>query len=395
MQRKSFSLGSLLAASLVVVGCSELPTSPETLSPDAPSLARAAARGTAARGGLTALGAAGRALPTLPSSVLPLSQAFGEFTTRAINPNDYVCSNESSPVVAVLDAELTKTLSDPAEAKRLLDMYARFADLVPTYEAIYFQTPETPQYYGYNGDFTKAITKSERDIKRFWDIPSSHIQVVAMHGTMLLDAERVYQTYILLGFPPAIAEAYTKVVTESLAASTTMNGGNYLFWTFNAVSARGDGFTDKIVMGDGILEAFAQIGFGDVAPQAIFAHEFAHQIQFENEYFEDLGEVTPPEETRYTELMADAMAAYYLTHARGATLRQKRVEQFLQVFYQLGDCGFTSSGHHGTPNQRLAAAQFGFRLADEAQKQGHILTAEEFHALFLAYYPNIIAPDAK
>ena len=391
MQRKSLSLGSLLTAALVVVGCHELPTSPETLSPNAPALARSAA----ARGGLTALGATNRALPTLPSSVLPLSQVFGEFPTRAINPNDYVCSNESSPVVAVLDAELATTLADPADRKRLLDMYARYADLLPVYEAIYFQTPETPQYYGYDGDFTKAITKTERDIKRFWDIPSSQIQVVAMHGTMLLDAERVYQTYLLFGFPPAVAVAYTKVVTESLAASTTMNGGNYLFWTFNAVSARGDDIDDKIVMGDGILEAFAQIGFGDVAPQAIFAHEFAHQIQFENQYFEDLGEVTPPEATRYTELMADAMAAYYLTHARGATLRQRRVAQFLEVFYQLGDCGFTSAGHHGTPNQRLAAAQFGFRLADEAQKQGHILSSEEFHELFLAYYPTLIAPDAQ
>jgi hypothetical protein len=390
MQRRSLPLASLLAAALAVVGCHELPTSPETLSPNAPALARA----RAARGGLAALASTGRVLPTLPSSVAPASWVFGEFPNRAINPDDYVCSNESSPVVAVLDAELANTLADPAERTRLLDMYNRFADYLPVYEALYFQTADTPQYYGYNGDFTNVVLKTERDIKRFWDIPSEQIQVVAMHGTMLLDAERVYRTYILLGFPPAVAAAYTQVVTESLAASTTMNGGNYAFWTFNAVSARGDGIDDKIVMGDGILEAFAQIGFSDVAPQAIFAHEFAHQIQFENEYFEDLGEVSPAEETRYSELMADAMAAYYLTHARGATLRQKRVAQFLEVFYQLGDCAFDNPGHHGTPNQRMAAAEFGFRLADEAQKQGHILSAEEFHALFLAYYPTLIAPDA-
>jgi hypothetical protein len=389
MSRRSLSLGSLLAAAFVVAGCSE-PTSPTptSLSPStAPALARGSLR----------YGVASRALPVLSSSVAPSSRVFGEFGFPAINPSDYVCSSESSPVVQVLEAELARTLdpSDPAERKRLLDMYARYADYIPVYEAIYFQSPETPQYYGYDGDFTKAVTKTERDIKRFWDIPSEQIQVVAMHGTVLLDPERVYRTYILLGFPAAVAEAYTKVVTESLAASTTMNGGNYAFWTFNAVSYREEGFPDKIVMGDGILESFAAIGFGDVAPQAIFAHEFAHQIQFENEYFEDLGDVSAPEETRYAELMADAMAAYYLTHARGATLRQKRVQQFLEVFYQLGDCGFTSSGHHGTPNQRMAAAEFGFRLADEAQKQGHILTSEEFRNLFLAYYPTLIAPDAK
>jgi hypothetical protein len=387
MARRSLSLGSLLAAAFVVVGCHELPTAPEsgTLSP---------AAAANIRGGLSAGGSSARALPVLPSSVAPISRVFGEFGVRAINPNDYVCSDESSPVVQVLDAELARTLADPADRKRLLDMYARFADFLPVYEAIYFQSSATPQYYGYDGDFTKVINKTERDIKRFWDIPSSQIQVVAMHGTMLLDAERVYRTYILLGFPPAVAAAYTKVVTESLAASTTMNGGNYAFWTFNAVSYREDGFDDKIVMGDGILEAFAAIGYGDVAAQGIFAHEFAHQVQFEKEYFEDLGEVSDAEATRYTELMADAMAAYYLTHKRGGTLNQKRVEQFLQVFYQLGDCAFTNPGHHGTPNQRMAAAEFGFRLADEAQKQGHILTAEQFHELFVKYYPTLIAPDA-
>ena len=386
MSRRSLSLGSLLVATFVVVGCSE-PTSPSSRT------LTASAAPELARGGLRS-GVATRTLPTLPSSVAPISRVFGEFGPRAINPNDYACSTSGSAILNLVNSELAATLSDPAEAKRLLDMYARYADLLPTYEAIYFQSSDTPQYFGYDGDFTKVMTKTERDIKLFWDIPSSQIQVVAMHGTMLLDAERVYRTYILLGFPDAVARAYTQVVTESLAASTTMNGGNYAFWTFNAVSYREEGFPDKIVMGDGILESFAKLGFSDVAAQAIFAHEFAHQIQYENEYFDDLGDVSAPEETRYSELMADAMAAYYLTHKRGGTLNQKRVEQFLEVFYQIGDCGFTSSGHHGTPNQRMAAAEFGFRLADEAQKQGQILTSEEFHELFLAYYPTLIAPDA-
>ncbi|HKH93043.1 MAG TPA: hypothetical protein VKA54_14650 [Gemmatimonadaceae bacterium] len=384
MSRRSLSLGSLLAAAFVVVGCHELPTAPETstLSPSAAALAR----GKASAGGSFV-----RTLPVLPSSLAPISTVFGEVGTRAINPGDYVCSG-STPLIDWLNADLTRTLN--VEAPLLIAMYQRYADLIPTYEALYFQTSATPQYFGYNGEFTKVMTKTERDVKRFWDIPSSEIQVLAMHGTMLLDQERTYQTYRLLGFPEATARAYAKTVAEALAASTTMNGGNYAFWTFNAVSFRDEGYPDKIVMGDGILEAYAAIGYGDIAPQAIFAHEFAHQIQFENEYFEDLGEVTQPEATRYTELMADAMAGYYLTHKRGAALNDKRVAQFLQVFYQTGDCQFANPGHHGTPNQRMAAAEFGFRLADEAQKQGHILTSEEFHSLFLAYYPTLIAPDA-
>jgi hypothetical protein len=92
--------------------------------------------------------------------------------------------------------------------------------------------------------------------------------------------------------------------------------------------------------------------------------------------------------------MADAMAGYYLTHRRGATMNQKRVEQFLGVFFQVGDCFFDNAGHHGTPNQRMAATHFGFAVADQEQRQGQILTADEFHDLFVAAYPDLIAPDA-
>lgn len=382
MLRSSIALRSLLAAAVVVVGCQEPTTSPAAapIAPDAANRVLSVARPA----------------PLAVSASAPaVDQLFGEFGRRAINPGDYVCSNDS-PVIDLLNADLTRTLTaSPEERERLLTMYDLAADLVPTYEALFFQTTATPQTFGYNGEFTKVMTKTERDVKRFWDIPSEQIQVLGMHGTMLLDVERVSLTYqVVFGLPKATADYYAGIVRDALASSTTMNGGNYAFWTFNSVSFRFSGLPDKIVMGDGILEAFATLGFSDVAPQAIFAHEFAHQIQYENEYFGDLGQVTAPEKTRYTELMADAMAAYYLTHARGGAMNQKRVEQFLEVFYQIGDCGFTSSGHHGTPNQRLAAAQFGFRLADEAQKQGHILTSEEFHTLFLAYYPTLIAPDA-
>ena len=67
---------------------------------------------------------------------------------------------------------------------------------------------------------------------------------------------------------------------------------------------------------------------------------------------------------------------------------------FAEHRFDIGDCGFDQDGHHGTPNQRLAAAHFGFQVASEAQKQGHILTSDAFHALFVAKYPALIKPDA-
>jgi hypothetical protein len=228
---------------------------------------------------------------------------------------------------------------------------------------------------------------------------------------MLLDAGRTAKTYVsVFGLPPFYANLLAQQNLAAMNGSQTLADPNtYPFWTFNAVSFPGehDEFFDipaKIVMGDGILEGYAAVGYGDVAPQAIFAHEFAHQIQFANNYF--LGNtaagdaplpprVTGAERTRYTELMADAYAAYYLTHARGGTLRQKRVEEFLSTFFQIGDCAYTNGGHHGTPNQRLAAARFGFQVAADGQKQGHIMTSDEFHKLFVAQYPAIIALDTR
>jgi len=148
-------------------------------------------------------------------------------------------------------------------------------------------------------------------------------------------------------------------------------------------------------VGDGVLESYKAIGFDDVAPQAVYAHEFGHHIQFQRGYFSDHFATTgsAAERTMYTELMADAFSAYYLTHKRGAALNKKRVAQFLQVFFDIGDCAFSDPGHHGTPNQRMKAANFGFTVAAQAQKQGHILTADQFHRLFVAAYPGLVAPD--
>jgi hypothetical protein len=320
-----------------------------------------------------------------------------QLTGRAIDEDDYICP-ASTPIS---DWWLDEVLTFLGEERELfIPLYVDWAaDLVPTYQALLFETSATPQYYGYNGEFTKAINKAERDLKRFWDIPSADIQVVAMHGTVLTDTAKVAATYReVFGLSAAEAAEGAAIVREAVLASELLDGGNHALFTFNAFafSAPGSGIPDKIVMGDAILEGFKVLGFGDVAPQAIFAHEFAHHIQYENDYFEDAvpGATTQAELTRYTELMADAYAAYYLTHKRGGTLNQKRVEQFLQVFYQIGDCAFDDGGHHGTPNQRLAAARFGFALADQAQKQGQILTSEQFHDLFVAAYPGLVAPDA-
>jgi hypothetical protein len=284
----------------------------------------------------------------------------------------------------------------------LILLINRFADLVPTYEALLFQTRDDDTFFGYNGEYNHRMDKTERDVKRFWDINSADIQVLAMHGTVLADPSRTVPTYrspIFLGLDATTAQSWAADVQNVMLTDPTVNGGNHPLFTFNAfaISAPELGIPDKIVMGDGILDAYKALGFNDVALQAVFAHEFGHHIQYERGYFDELPPGSDPatvdqaELTRYTELMADAFSAYYLTHSRGASLNRKRVAEFLQVFFEIGDCAFTNGGHHGTPIQRMRAAQFGFDVADQAHKQGHILTASQFHALFVAKYTSLVA----
>jgi hypothetical protein len=312
----------------------------------------------------------------------------------AINPSDYVCPASTPVADWWLDEVFDFIGAEPAIFNHVYNQ--RAADLVVMYEALYFGSAATPQYFGYNGEHTHTMVKAEQDLKNFWDINSAGIQVIGMHGNMLQDTLRTAATYrLVFGLSPATSASFARSLRNAVLQSTKLNGGDHALFSFNAFAISfGPNGPNKIVMGDAILAGYDHLGFGDVAPQGIFAHEFAHHIQFENEYFDDAeAGLTAPEQTRYTELMADAMAAYYLTHKRGATMNQKRVEQFLEVFYQIGDCGFTSGGHHGTPNQRMRAAQFGFRIANEAHKQGHIMGAEAFHDLFVAEYARIVAPD--
>lgn len=387
---RNLILASCLALALGTLGCQN-----ETSPPTAPGVERS--QQSASEFGLD------RGRIKLP----PSSQITDQTNPIApvINPGDYVC-DPSSPVADWFTTEVSKVITQ--EPAIFNDLYFNLlADLIPTYDALLLQTEATPQYFGYDGQYTKVLQKTEQAVKGFWDIPSDDIQLIGMHGTMLLDVDRVAATYqaafeIAPGVPvpPDLAQALAQQVRTDMLASQTLNGGNHPLFSFNAFafSTFGGPIPDKVVVGDGILAGYEAVGLSDVAPKAIYAHEFGHHIQFENGYFDEAipGSATPDaaERTRYRELMADAFAGYYLTHKHGATLNRKRVEQFLEIFFEIGDCGFNNPSHHGTPNQRMAAARFGFDVADEAQKQGHVLTSQQFHDLFVAAYPTLVAPDA-
>jgi hypothetical protein len=94
---------------------------------------------------------------------------------------------------------------------------------------------------------------------------------------------------------------------------------------------------------------------------AIMAHEFGHLAQF-REAFREAG--------KRPELHADFMAGWYL-RIRGRSWAN--FSSALRVFYELGDYEFNSPQHHGTPQERLAAAQAGFDSGAQSAAQAYNL----------------------
>ena len=215
-----------------------------------------------------------------------------------------------------------------------------------------------------------------------------------MHGSMLRNRGKlITMDIVLYGDNQTTATFNADLILSLLKDVPQYKNGDHPIFSFNSFAQTAFTFSPygivpaKIVMGDGIMQDFTAIGYDDVVPQAILAHEFGHQVQFQLGVY---GNVSSAEATRRTELMADAHSAYYLSHARGAAMQWKRVQQFLQVFFNIGDCQFTSDVHHGTPSQRMAAAQWGYSVANDAQKQGQILTSKAFTTLFEAQLPAIL-----
>ena len=311
---------------------------------------------------------------------------------RAINGEDYRCG--PTRFDAYVEQLLTGLTDD--ELGFLLDSgVLEF----PAMEALVFGSSSEADFADRSHD--KALTKTFRKLQTFWPTPSSDADLIAMHGDMLGDPERISRLLVVLyGFSQADADAYGDAVAKVVQAVPAFADGDSDLFTLNAFSFSGQddpdpfvaGLSAKTVVGDGFLGALTAMGIDDVGAPVVLAHEFAHQIQAEYDLFDSA--LTGPEATRRVELMADAYASYFAVHARGLSLNAKRVAAVQQTFYELGDCSFADLGHHGTPNQGLRASAWASDLAAGARPQGHILPADTFAARFDAHLPTIVSPDA-
>ncbi len=265
----------------------------------------------------------------------------------------------------------------------------------------YFENSSANEYFGPKGEYTDQINKTYTDLKRFWDIELGNIMLVASRGSMLQDRDKVFKTYKAppFGYSDEKANAYADSVATLLKMYPQYNNGNHPVFTYNQLAPPDSTYAGigrvpaKIIIGDGLLQGFDAIGYGDIAPQAILAHEYGHHIQYKLGVLVrgmKRGEELIPKTARRIELMADAYAAYYLSHPRGAAMQGENMQRVQEVFSNTGDCRFDDNSHHGTPTQRRAATEWGYNLANDAQQQGRILPARELARLFDAALADII-----
>jgi len=115
---------------------------------------------------------------------------------------------------------------------------------VPTYDALFFGTPTDPDYA--LESHAQQITNTFRDLRRFWNIESADIQLMAMHGDVLLDADRIAKTLtamVATGELDPMTPAEIQAEAATVADFMQTHGDFYdnPLWTLNAFAFTGEG----------------------------------------------------------------------------------------------------------------------------------------------------------
>lgn len=325
-----------------------------------------------------------------------IQQAAAKSTASAIDPTQYQCAPTA------LDGYVDKILADVDPSTLFALSYTGALD-IPTYDALLYGTAKDTDHQ-LLANYKAPLTSAFGFAQRFWDVRLNDVQLLAMHGDMLTDRNRVTKVVeYLYGVGPADATAIADDIIAIVKSDKALKNGNNPIFTLNAFAFSGEGdpdpairrLPDKMIFGDGILAALRSIGLGGangIGPKAVLGHEMAHHVQYEDNLFDST--LTGPEATRRTELMADTFGTYFVTHKKGLGATPSQVLTTEQSFYDVGDCQFTSDGHHGTPNQRRAASAFGAAQVAFSNNPNRVLPSLTLDKKFERALPQITAPDA-
>lgn len=319
---------------------------------------------------------------TAPATDSTAVTPFGEnlrsyFRMAALEPEECL----PSELTPVLLGHLAELVSDPL-AEEYFNLYTQLSSQLAA-------SDNSEQYFGKKGEYSSLVNRRIRELERFWDMPGQ-LQVNGQHSESLNDREKLAAYYYSLIMDEATWEMAYESADNLLALNAqSPNLPESLFFSLDGFL----NFNKTVIIGDGLVQMISETGIDPgITYSAILAHEWAHQIQLDNfeAWYPGQDPNAPEQPVAFMELEADFFAAYFLTHKRGATYNWKRVEEFLNLAFTLGDCTTNSPTHHGTPAQRKRASHLGYELAEEAQKKGHILSPEEVHMAFLISLPEIL-----
>lgn len=116
--------------------------------------------------------------------------------------------------------------------------------------------------------------------------------------------------------------------------------------------ARTDG---KIFVGRNLLRTEFE-EHGNIALWGIFAHEWAHEMQYARKDALLIKGVL-------AELQADCVAGFHI--GRFGKVDENEITAFARSLFSKGDYAFNSPTHHGTPETRLSVMMFGYKKGRE------------------------------
>src|SRR4051812_31562015 len=92
---------------------------------------------------------------------------YREIVTRILNDVKATQCNPNTDLSVWLDDQLSDWNSD-------VIFYALITGMLdfPTYDALLFENSSANQYFGLDGEYTQRLTKTFKDLKRFWNIES-------------------------------------------------------------------------------------------------------------------------------------------------------------------------------------------------------------------------------
>lgn len=314
-------------------------------------------------------------------------------SAKAIDPSQYECGPTK------LDAYVDQLLA-PVDSFNLFLIQLLGGLDIPTYDAILNGTPKGAGFQllpAYKDDLTSTFGTAQR----FWDVRLNNVQLMAMHGGMLTDVNRVASVVqYMYGVGPADATDIANDIISMVKSDPALKNGDNAIFTLNAFAFSGEGdpdpvirkLKDKMVFGDGILDALKSIGLNKVGPKAVLGHEMSHHVQYEDNLFDS--PLTGAEATRRTELMADAFGTYFVTHKKGLGMKPAQILQVEESFYDVGDCSFDNPGHHGTPNQRKAASSWGAATVAFSNNPNKVMPSLRLATKFDKVLPELVKPDA-